>query len=213
MKAIVFLVALALALLILGQRRSDVPTFSSTQLVSPRVALQALIAPRDVLASMPRVPPPDDATAELNELVRKQSALTPARLSQIRRQLVPRGVFADLGATAADVRELTPFFNRVVNPVIAALKMEYNRVRPSFLDPRLRPAIPNPPHAAYPSGHATQAYTASLLLAQKYPQRRQQLMRAARNVAVNREYAGVHYASDSAYGLLLAHALVKEAQR
>jgi membrane-associated phospholipid phosphatase len=48
-------------------------------------------------------------------------------------------------------------------------KMKHNRPRPSRLLPALMPPIDPPGHAAYPSGHATQAYLMALLLAQVMP--------------------------------------------
>ena len=36
-------------------------------------------------------------------------------------------------------------------------KKHFERPRPSEIDPTLETAIPNPPHAAYPSGHAAQS--------------------------------------------------------
>jgi membrane-associated phospholipid phosphatase len=48
-------------------------------------------------------------------------------------------------------------------------KMQHGRARPSRLLPALMPPIDPPGHAAYPSGHATEAYLLALLLAQAMP--------------------------------------------
>jgi PAP2 superfamily len=88
-------------------------------------------------------------------------------------------------------------------------KVEYLRARPSrkcdaTLAPLFaRPDRCHPGHPAYPSGHATMAYTWAYLFAHFVPQRRDLLVSAATEVALNREIAGVHYASDSEAGRVL----------
>lgn len=58
------------------------------------------------------------------------------------------------------------------SPVIFKMKKKYDRVRPSFLDPRLKPAMRVPDHPAYPSGHASQACFMAYLLAELDPPNR-----------------------------------------
>ena len=95
-------------------------------------------------------------------------------------------------------------------------KRQFNRPRPSQLSPALMPPIPVPGHASYPSGHSTQAYLLSLMLAQVMPPvvttklttgpgaQANLLDRLAERVARNREVLGVHYRSDSVFGQDLA---------
>lgn len=66
-----------------------------------------------------------------------------------------------------------------------------------------------PGHPSYPSGHATLAHTFAYFLARLYPQSTMALMTEAANVAFNREVAGVHFASDSEAGRLLAQQMVE----
>ncbi len=89
-------------------------------------------------------------------------------------------------------------------------KLVYKRPRPAQVWPGLMPMLPTPPHPAYPSNHATQAWlTAGLLglalnghgVLTKY------LDALATRIALNRERAGVHFATDSEAGRLLAKAL------
>jgi PAP2 superfamily len=89
-------------------------------------------------------------------------------------------------------------------------KVQYKRARPSKkcgsipLAPLFdRPDRCHPGHPAYPSGHATMAYAWAYFLAYFVPQRKDLLLSAATEVALNREIAGVHYASDSEAGRLL----------
>ncbi len=90
------------------------------------------------------------------------------------------------------------------SPVIFKMKEKYDRVRPSFLDPRLKPAMKVPDHPAYPSGHASQACFMAYLLAELDPPKRDVYLADAIAIAKRRELAGVHYPSDTAAGAQLA---------
>ena len=92
-------------------------------------------------------------------------------------------------------------------PVIMYFKKRFDRVRPRALDTRVRPSIEPPGHPAYPSGHATQAYYIGLYLGKKHPERADAFMQTADTVARNREWAGVHYPSDTTAGRQLAEQL------
>ncbi len=83
-------------------------------------------------------------------------------------------------------------------------KKYFERPRPSELDPTLKTVIDNPPHAAYPSGHATQTYINALVLADFDPENADVYKQFAIDVAHRREIAGVHYPSDSEAGRGLA---------
>jgi acid phosphatase (class A) len=96
------------------------------------------------------------------------------------------------------------------SPQIMKQKKIHNRVRPSYLDPTIKPVIDVPPHPAYPSGHATQAYLRAFVLSELDPKNRDQYRRAAKRIAHNREIAGLHYPSDSIAGALLAKQLFKK---
>jgi hypothetical protein len=111
-------------------------------------------------------------------------------------------------------------------------KRLYSRPRPSQLCPALLPPIAVPPHASYPSGHATQAWLLSRLLEKILPDvvtlpkipaalpappiaptdpnpaPQGILFRMAERVARNREVMGLHYPSDSAGGYILAKGIV-----
>ncbi len=95
-----------------------------------------------------------------------------------------------------------------INPVIMRIKHKLDRVRPHKLDPTLSTVIDVPEHAAYPSGHSTQAHAVAFLLSVLAPERQAEFESDALRVAVNREIAGVHYPSDSAAGRLLARQIV-----
>ena len=88
--------------------------------------------------------------------------------------------------------------------VATCLKDSFNRVRPSVVAPDLSPPIPLPGLPAYPGGHATQMYLMAETLAHLFRDREADIMAIAKNVAVNRERAGLNYPSDTKAGQRLA---------
>ena len=90
------------------------------------------------------------------------------------------------------------------------MKQKFNRVRPSVLDKELSNAIEIPAHPAYPSGHATGAYTLAYLLQELDPSSAETYLAAAKRIAENREIAGLHFPSDSEAGRLLARQLADQ---
>lgn len=92
---------------------------------------------------------------------------------------------------------------------IMALKYRYKRPRPSQVEPRLMPMIEVPRHAAYPSGHSTQLHLIAHVVhaVTGRTDMKDAFLHFADEVALNREYAGFHYESDSAAGAELAVAL------
>jgi membrane-associated phospholipid phosphatase len=84
--------------------------------------------------------------------------------------------------------------------------------RPHELSPQVQPMIQTPAHGSFPSGHATEAFAVARVLLELVteagggagvPQLREQLMRQAARIAINRTVAGVHYPVDSLAGQLL----------
>lgn len=85
-------------------------------------------------------------------------------------------------------------------------KDRFGRARPNQFEPRLRPMLPNPAHLSYPSNHAFQSFSIVLCFTTLLPEHpaTAELFRIAKRVAENREWAGLHYASDTAAGKELA---------
>lgn len=76
------------------------------------------------------------------------------------------------------------------NPIVARLKVDYDRVRPMFLNSSIKVVIDPPKYSAYPSGHATATRLMAHLLSHWYPESSQELFQMANSIAVNREIAG-----------------------
>jgi Subtilase family/PAP2 superfamily len=86
-------------------------------------------------------------------------------------------------------------------------KRKFMRARPNQMEPRIEPLIPVPGHPAYPSGHATQNFLIAHALSEVIGDDAELIARVfaiARGVAENREWAGVHYQSDTRAGEKLA---------
>lgn len=97
--------------------------------------------------------------------------------------------------------ETSPYF-------IIREKKHFSRPRPSQIAPDLTLAIKNPGHAAYPSGHATEAHMVAYLLGPLFPEHYDALLDYAYSIAHRREIAGVHYPSDSEAGKILARQII-----
>lgn len=88
--------------------------------------------------------------------------------------------------------------------VIHQFKAQFDRVRPSYLDPSLSTVIDVPRHASYPRGHSSEAHLFALVLGALNPDQATVYIEGAAQVAYHREVAGLHYPSDSAAGAALA---------
>lgn len=162
------------------------------------------------------IPPPSlSDEQEAATLVGLKSLRTPSKLVSIREQ--------------AD--DPVPYFLMVagLDPVehkveIAALRLalddgfkltllkkdQFKRARPHTVNPDVAPVIPVPWHAAYPSGHAAQSVFLAKMLSCLKPGKANELVDFAKEVAINREIAGVHYHGDTLAGYFLGEAMWDE---
>jgi hypothetical protein len=76
-------------------------------------------------------------------------------------------------------------------------RADVGRLRPFEVDPTLTTVVPRPTgNPSFPSGHATAAFAAALVLAKALPQERDELLAEAEQAAWSRVYGGVHFPSD-----------------
>lgn len=170
------------------------------------------------LISIP--PPPANSSArtrrELDYLLELQALRTPEQILQIETELQMWGfTMGNLSLTEVLKGEDHPKTARLLEVtneefwgVIFKAKQHFDRVRPTYLEPRLEPSIEMPNHPAYPSGHATQAFVLAYLFQELAPDQSDAFVASAAQIARNREIAGVHYPSDSEAGRLLARQIV-----
>jgi len=90
-----------------------------------------------------------------------------------------------------------------------SFKFKYNRARPYALDSRIKP-LEQTNWPAYPSGHATYAYTNAFLLQELFPEYKDVIYNDAYECAHSREILGVHFPSDAEAARILARQLINE---
>lgn len=197
--------------------------FSNTMTWGPEYLSWAQKAPD--LPGVGVLPPPANTSAETKEDLRVmheyQAARTAAQIEEIKSEIdIYNARFGDKTfAEHLDEKRrpnsfyLMAFVIQIEGPQVMKQKLRYDRVRPSFLDPTLKPVIAIPPHAAYPSGHATQAFLRAFLLSRLDPKNSRAYVQSAERIARNREIAGLHYPSDSAAGRKLAAQLFAQLTR
>ena len=82
-------------------------------------------------------------------------------------------------------------------------KYAYWYIRPSQLDPALKPVFPPPNHPSYPAAHGCLSAAASIVLAQVFPRDRERLLALAEEAGQARIWAGIHYRFDVEAGQTL----------
>lgn len=88
-------------------------------------------------------------------------------------------------------------------------KYAYWAIRPSQLDPEVKPLFPPPPHPSYPSAHGCNSGATAAVLAYLFPDDGKAIEAQADNAAMSRMWAGIHYRSDDDAGLDLGRAVAK----
>jgi membrane-associated phospholipid phosphatase len=159
-------------------------------------------------------PDPTETMKEVVELHRKQAHLVQDRARQ--REIVQQADTSNLSDIMRPLGIEAGGFENTIRLIEAILqiaervgyfyKAAFDRVRPNAFDPRLRPFIPVPAHASYPSNHAFQMFSVAEVLSRMIPEHPGsiELFHVAERVAENREYAGLHYKSDTKAGQRLA---------
>ena len=85
------------------------------------------------------------------------------------------------------------------------LKILFNRARPKQINYNLNvyeSSTANTP--AFPSGHCIQSIYLAKVLSLKFPEKKEQLMILAKDIALSRVYAGLHFPSDNLFGEKIA---------
>ena len=161
-------------------------------------------------------PGPDESMQETRRLLRLQRRLKKP-LQQVRREeiVVQAGFSLDdytgpLGIDEKGGFEMTLALLTITlemsNEIGLSYKARFSRLRPNLLQPLIRPYLAVPSHAAYPSNHSFQSFAVAEMFARIYPEHPgcNALFLRAQRVAENREWAGLHYPSDTEAGKDLA---------
>lgn len=110
-----------------------------------------------------------------------------------------RGVDAD---TAQQGEQLLLDTLHVTHRATDRAKNIHERDRPYVVDDRIKALrlLPTSDHRSFPSGHSSSAHAAATVLSALDPPQSERLLGMARDVALSRVYAGVHFPTDVAAG-------------
>ena len=180
-----------------------------------RLAPEYYVHPSEVDLIHILAPPPAidsfQGKADLQAVLDAQRARTPAQVESARADACLSIIrFADVmgpGFKAANLPLTIIFFEHVFSDdqhSIQPAKKYFNRPRPFVTDPRVSAIVERQNNPSYPSGHATFAYVAAILLADMVPERAPQIFERAATYADGRVIGGVHYPSDLEAGRISA---------
>tara|TARA_R100000773_G_C4167427_1_gene82595 strand:+ start:31 stop:558 length:528 start_codon:yes stop_codon:yes gene_type:complete len=91
------------------------------------------------------------------------------------------------------------------SPLIMKIKKHFNRPRPKVVAKKIKTKMEDMEMASmktpsYPSGHSAQGYLIAGVLGDKYPNKKKELNKLAKDISYSRRVARAHYKSDSTFG-------------
>jgi len=195
-----------------GEPAAERLKFSETQTLDPNLRLEALGAGELGIdwSAVDWLPEPPGDREELAAVRDRIRGVTDELRRRIKEQHAMTWRY--WGAATADKPAtllLLETMNRELIRAVMVQKLRFDRARPSFVDPEIRPVVAVPAHPAYPGGHAAQAYFFGALFAALDPDRSERYRELAREVGINREYAGLHYPSDTYAGALFGRYVLR----
>lgn len=137
---------------------------------------------------------------ELKDILELQKNIHEDIILDIKEELYLENIIERFKIANRDSNKLINIIVHHIDPIIMNLKEKYNRVRPYKLENKIKMYIDPPKHPSYPSGHAVQVYFIAYMLSHKYPNNKDKYLEIASKIAKNREYAGVHFSSDTEFG-------------
>ena len=171
---------------------------------------------------LPAPPPAGSlaARADLEAVLQMQVWRTPEQVVWAKRiEKNDAFIFSDV---------LGAWFTRENLPITAALlkdvdedrrgvteiaKNLFARPRPWVVDARVQPCVEKPTNDSYPSGHAASIFTRAGVLAEIFPEQREQIFEFAHRAVWGRVYGGVHFPTDLVGGWTLAEPIVVELKK
>ena len=144
-------------------------------------------------------PPSDNSTTTKGEII--ELTKIPIRENFIKEK-------DDIKKSFEKIVGKEPIVQKLINesaPIIIKIKKHHNRPRPKVIARKMKTKMEDMEMASmktpsYPSGHSTQGYLIGMALSKRYPQKRDKLMKTARDISYSRRVARAHYKSDSLFG-------------
>jgi hypothetical protein len=126
-----------------------------------------------------------------------------------RRMMLEYGLAADPPAAARALAAVNiAFYDATVACWDA--KYAYWQIRPSQLDPELKPLFPPPNHPSYPAAHGCLSTAAATTLARLFPRDAETFLALGKQAAEARIWAGIHYRSDIDAGQAIGRAVSEQ---
>ena len=126
-----------------------------------------------------------------------------------RRMILEYGLAADPPAAARALAAVNiAFYDAAVACWDA--KFTYWQIRPSQLDPELKPLFPPPNHPSYPAAHGCLSTAAATTLARLFPRDAETFLALGKQAAEARIWAGIHYRSDIDAGQAIGRAVSEQ---
>ena len=187
---------------VVGPVRAEEP--ARQYLPSGSVDIKALI----------EAPPPLESAAfreQMAIVLWLQRTRTPAQVTFAKEALDLERFAPILSRALVDIDgiELKRTLDDIIGEVRAdydALKGEFDLKRPFELNDAVHPVAGARPVAAYPSGHAIRATVYARVLAEIFPDQKDQLMELAQQIGYGRVIGGVHFPMDVLAGQKLGQA-------
>ena len=140
-------------------------------------------------------PPSDNSFTTMQEI--KELKKTPINKNFVKEKDNIVKVFSKI----VDERKLMQKLVDESAPLLLKIKKHHNRPRPYELDKSLKAVkMKSMDTASYPSGHSAQGMLIGMVLSDKYPSKRNKLMKTAKDISKSRNIAHAHYKSDSKFG-------------
>jgi len=121
---------------------------------------------------------------------------------------------AESGLPEDDVKQLVIDIHKDILPLLVRLKYFYNRPRPQQLafykglNLFVWKAV-SADSPSYPSGHCFQSKIYAEVIGNRYPKYYKGLMELAEDIKWSRQYLGLHYNSDTEFGMYCAELVLK----
>ena len=144
-------------------------------------------------------PPSDNSFTTMQEI--KELSKTPINKNFVKEK-------DDIKKSFTKIVDEDKFIQSLIDesaPIILKIKKHHNRPRPKKLAKKLgikmedieMESMKTP---SYPSGHSAQGIFIGMALSDKYPSKRNKLMKTTRDISKSRNIAHAHYKSDSKFG-------------
>ena len=153
----------------------------------------------DIKKYLDKKPPSDNSFTTMQEI--KELNKTPINKNFVKEK-------DDIKKSFTKIVDEGKFIQSLIDesaPIILKIKKHHNRPRPKKLAKKLgikmedieMESMKTP---SYPSGHSAQGVFIGMALSDKYPSKRNKLMKTARDISKSRNIAHAHYKSDSKFG-------------